>query len=67
MWHAKYAQYIQFSMKPYLPGVPQNVNPRDGAGFGASLFGVASKEKSFVNCYQIHISFFCSSYLSVKY
>lgn len=44
-------------MKPYLPGVPQNVNPRDGAGFGASLFGVASKGKSFVNCYQIHISF----------
>lgn len=38
--------------------MPQNVNPRDGVAFGANLFGVASKEKSFVNCYQIHIYFF---------
>lgn len=44
-------QYIQFSVKPYLPSVPQNVNPRDGVAFGADLFDGVSKEKSFVNCY----------------
>lgn len=43
--------YIQFSVKPYLPSVPQNVNPRDGVAFGADLFGGVSKEKSFVSCY----------------
>lgn len=60
-------QCMQFSVKPYLPGVPQNVNPRDGVAFGSNLFGVASKEKSFVNCNQIHIYLFYSSCLSVKY
>lgn len=43
--------YIQLSVKPYLPSVPQNVNPRDGVAFGADLFDGVSKKKSFVSCY----------------
>lgn len=59
-------QYIQFLVKPYLPSVPQNVNPRDGVAF-SDLFGDVSKEKKvLLIAIHIHIYFFYNRYLSVK-